>query len=88
MVVIDASALIEVLLNAESFPRLTAIVVEHDLHAPHLLDIETVHAFRRAVLGQRLAVSRAEAALEDFAGAADHSSPARAVAAANLRVAE
>ena len=67
MVVIDASALIELLLNAESFPRLTEIVVDHELHAPYLIDIETVHSLRSAVLGQRLGVSRAAAALEDFA---------------------
>lgn len=58
MGVIDASALIEFLLNASRFPRLDDVVREHELHAPHLIDIETVHSFRHAVFGKRLEVSR------------------------------
>ncbi|HEV7240792.1 MAG TPA: type II toxin-antitoxin system VapC family toxin [Thermoanaerobaculia bacterium] len=67
MVVIDASALIELLLDAARFPRIEEIVRDHELHAPHLLDIEIVHSLRHAVFGNRLAAPRAFAALQDFA---------------------
>lgn len=66
MVVIDASALIELLLNPGGFPRIEAVVRDEELHAPHLIDIEIVHALRHAVLGSRLDVARALEALEDF----------------------
>ena len=66
MVVIDASALIEFLLNAGGFPNIEAIVRDEELHAPHLIDIEIAHSLRHAVLGNRLDVSRAQEALEDF----------------------
>jgi len=66
MVVIDASALIELLLDAARFPRIEEIVRDHELHAPHLLDIEIVHSLRHAVLGKRLSAARAFAALQDY----------------------
>lgn len=66
MVVIDASALIEYLLDAEAYPRIEQIVRTESMHAPHLIDVEVVHALRHAVLGHRLDVARAGVAIEDF----------------------
>jgi predicted nucleic acid-binding protein len=66
MVVIDASALIEFLLDAASYPRIDEIISSRELHAPHLLDVEIIHGLRSAVLGKRLSVERAMSALEDF----------------------
>lgn len=66
MVVIDASALIEFLLDAARYPRMADIIASEELHAPHLVDIEIVHGLRSAVLGNRLAADRAAMALEDF----------------------
>jgi len=69
LIVIDASALLEILLLTNRAERLMQRALEGSerLHAPHLLDIEVTQALRR--LGQRAEIStvRAEQALEDFA---------------------
>jgi len=72
MVVIDASALIEFLLDAARYPRIDAIVSSEELHAPHLIDFEIMHGLRSAVLGKRLNPERATVALEDFAALPIH----------------
>ena len=67
MVVIDASALIEFLLDAQRYPQIEQIIRSQQLHAPHLIDVEILHALRSAVIGNHLDPERALSALEDFA---------------------
>jgi predicted nucleic acid-binding protein len=67
MVVIDASALIEFLLDAAAYPRIGEIIGTHELHAPHLIDVEILHGLRSAVIGKRIDAPRALDALHDYA---------------------
>lgn len=69
MIVIDASALLELLLGTGRAERVAARALASDqrLHAPHLLDIEIAQALRRLVQLDDLSMSRAEQALEDLA---------------------
>lgn len=69
MIVIDASALLEILLRTNRADRLMerALVASERLHAPHLLDIEVTQALRRLVQREELTSVRTEQALEDFA---------------------
>jgi predicted nucleic acid-binding protein len=70
LIVIDASALLEVLMATEVGVRVTARVSRGGeiLHAPHLLDLEIVHVLRRLCLIGELQPSRAAEALEDLSG--------------------
>lgn len=69
MIVIDASALLEILLRTRRSDRLTerALTASERLHAPHLLDIEVTHVLRRLVQRREITNVRAEQALDDFA---------------------
>lgn len=69
MIVIDASALLEILLRTERAERLMerALAASERLHAPHLLDIEVAQALRRLVQRQEITALRAEQALGDCA---------------------
>jgi predicted nucleic acid-binding protein len=68
MMVLDASATVELLLGTE----LGGVVAERvsqageTLHAPHLLDIEVTQVLRRFVLKGNLAEERASLALHDL----------------------
>jgi predicted nucleic acid-binding protein len=68
LIVVDASALLEVLLKTALADRLMDRVFapSESLHAPHLLDIEVTNALRRLVLREEVTAVRAEQALEDF----------------------
>ncbi len=68
MIVIDASAVLELLLQTKLADRLMerALGSEESLHAPHLLDIEVAHALRRLVQQNAITNDRAEQVLEDF----------------------
>lgn len=68
MIVIDASALIEVLLATGVGARVRARLSreEETLHAPHLLDLEIVHVLRRYCLIGELQPNRAAEALADL----------------------
>ena len=69
MIVVDASALLELLLatrRAEAVGA-RALAAGETLHAPHLLDVEIAQALRRLVQLRELSVARAEHALHDFA---------------------
>ncbi|MFQ5527033.1 MAG: type II toxin-antitoxin system VapC family toxin [Thermoanaerobaculia bacterium] len=70
MIVLDASAALEILLQTPAGSSMTARVLEHeeDLHAPHLLDVEIAQALRRLCLRGHLGSSRAAAVLEDLSG--------------------
>lgn len=67
---IDASALIEILLRTERADRLMdrAFAGKEQMHAPQLLDIEITQVFRRLVQQKQITVARAGQALEDLAG--------------------
>ncbi len=70
MIVVDASALLEVLLRtpaAEAVGRLLFEEPRQTLHAPHLLDVEVAQVLRRyAALGE-IDEQRGSAALADLA---------------------
>ena len=69
MIVVDASALLELLLRTTRGDRVAtlALAPEERLHAPHLLDIEVVQALRRLVQLGDLTPARAQQALDDHA---------------------
>lgn len=68
MIVVDTSALIDAVLARPIKPRLLARLSDDgDLHAPHLIDAEVLHALRRlaltgAVTEDRLADARTDIA--------------------------
>lgn len=69
MIVIDASALLEILLRT---PRAETLMARafgdtERMHAPQLLDIEVTQVLRRLVLKKEIAAPRARQALDDFA---------------------
>jgi predicted nucleic acid-binding protein len=69
LIVIDASALLEILLRTRRSDRLMerALTASERLHAPHLLDVEVMHVLRRLVQRREITNVRAEQALDDFA---------------------
>lgn len=68
MIVVDASALIEVLLNTSAAARIADRLFDRDetLHAPHLLDVEVAQVLRRYARIGQLSATRGDAALEDL----------------------
>jgi len=69
MIVVDASAITELLLQTELGIRVERRVYrdDDDLHAPHLLDVEVLSALRRLVHAGEVLAERAEEAIEDLA---------------------
>lgn len=69
MIVIDASALIEILLRTGRADRLMerALRAAERLHAPQLLAIEITSVLRRLVQWKEITAERAEQAFADFA---------------------
>ena len=68
MIVVDASAVIEVLLRG---PAASAIERRlfgngHSLHAPHLLDVEVTQVLRRFALKGDITAKRGQEAIEDL----------------------
>ena len=72
MIVVDASALLEVLLNTPAGARLVRRLFApgQTLHAPHLLDLEIAQVLRRYAASGELEPARGVQALEDLAGRA------------------
>jgi predicted nucleic acid-binding protein len=68
LIIIDASALLEILLRTPRADSLMARALDptERLHAPHLLDIEIAQVLRRLVQRKELILSRAEQAFEDL----------------------
>ncbi|HVQ77097.1 MAG TPA: type II toxin-antitoxin system VapC family toxin [Candidatus Binatia bacterium] len=68
MIVVDASAMIELLLQTHLGSRVEARLFRDgdDFHAPHLLDVEVVQALRRLVRTGDVPIARAEDAMEDL----------------------
>lgn len=69
MIVADASAITELLLQTELGTRVERRIYrdDDDLHAPHLLDVEILSALRRLVRASEVVRERAEEAIEDLA---------------------
>lgn len=69
MIVVDASALLEFLLQTALGRRVEARLLRDgdQLHAPHLLDVEIVQGLRRLVRTGEVATGRADEALTDLA---------------------
>ncbi|HZL92331.1 MAG TPA: type II toxin-antitoxin system VapC family toxin [Vicinamibacterales bacterium] len=69
MIVVDASALLELLLRTSRCDRVAAhaLAPEERLHAPYLLDVEVAQALRRLVQLGDLTPARAQEALDDYA---------------------
>lgn len=68
MIVLDASAALELLLNTEGGTVVAQRIRDPDesLHAPHLLAVEVAEALRRYVAGRVVESSVARAALGDL----------------------
>lgn len=68
MIVIDASAILEVLLNTSTGSKVSALLSRPDetFHAPHLLDIEVTQVLRRYALAGVLDEDRSRQARDDF----------------------
>ena len=68
MLVVDTSAVVGVLVARPRNQHLVdRLGIDGDLHAPHLIDIELLHALRRLVLAGHLGEDRAADARTDFA---------------------
>jgi predicted nucleic acid-binding protein len=69
MIVVDASALLEFLLQTPVGSRVEARLFragDEELHAPHLVDVEVVQALRRLVRTDEVSSGRAGEAIEDL----------------------
>jgi predicted nucleic acid-binding protein len=69
LIVIDASAVLELVLRTERGRAVEerTLVPEESLHAPHLIDVEITQALRRLVQLKELTPNRAKQALDDHA---------------------
>lgn len=68
MIVVDTSALVDVLAGAVPDPALIErLVADGDLHVPHLVDVECLHVLRRLVLLGHLTEERAQDARDSLA---------------------
>jgi predicted nucleic acid-binding protein len=68
LIVIDASAAVELVLQTDRAPAIAARMSgsAQQLHAPHLVDIEVTQTLRRLLLAREMTPGRSEEALEDF----------------------
>ena len=68
MIVLDASAVIEMLLQTPTGGRIEARISSRpeSLHAPHLIDLEAAQVLRRFVVAGAIAPARGEEAVEDL----------------------
>jgi predicted nucleic acid-binding protein len=68
MIVVDASAILEILLNTPASPRVWDRLSRsrESLHAPHILDLEVVQVLRRYALAGELDPFRASETLQNF----------------------
>jgi predicted nucleic acid-binding protein len=67
VIVVDTSAVMAALITRAAADRLRLrLSTDGDLHAPHLIDVEMLHALRQLVARRALSAHRAEDAREDF----------------------
>ena len=65
MIVVDASAILDLLLQRPgNGPLERRLLTDPSWHAPHLLDLEVAQVLRRWVIARRLPVQRAQRALD------------------------
>jgi len=69
LIVVDASALLDILLRTPAAPALEAqaFATGQSLHVPHLVDVEVMQVLRRYVAHGEINAARAHHALDDFA---------------------
>ncbi|HYV16107.1 MAG TPA: type II toxin-antitoxin system VapC family toxin [Conexibacter sp.] len=68
MLVVDTSAVLEALAASDPAPGLVErLALDGDLHAPHLVDTEVLHALRGMAIGGAITNERAADARSDFA---------------------
>lgn len=70
MIVVDASAVLEVLVGPPNAPLAARLAAEAALHAPHLLDTEVLHVLRRLEQRGMLTPEQAETSRSSFAALA------------------
>jgi predicted nucleic acid-binding protein len=77
VIVVDASALLEFLLQTSLGARVEARLFreEEELHAPHLVDVEITQGLRRLVRTGEVSSSRADEAIADLADLDLHRHP-------------
>lgn len=77
MIVVDASTIIELLLNTEAATRIAdrLFAPGESLYAPHLLDVEAAQVIRRYCLTGQLNSERGSEALADLADLPLHKYP-------------
>jgi len=77
VIVVDASALLELLLQTPLGTRIEARLFRQDdeLHAPHLVDVEVVQGLRRLVRAGEVSPGRADEAIADLADLDLHRHP-------------
>jgi predicted nucleic acid-binding protein len=68
VIVVDASAMLDVLLRTEAAaaPEQKLFLARTSLHAPHLLDVEVAQVLRRYVLAGEIDAKRGQLALSDL----------------------
>jgi len=68
-VIVDASAILEVLLRTPAAPAIEERLFERGetLHAPHLLDLEVLQVLRRYAAAGDISAERAREAIDDLA---------------------
>lgn len=66
MIVVDASVVVELLLNTSRTETIAVRLRQEQLHAPELLDLEVLQVIRRYRLFEQLPARRAEQAVADF----------------------
>ena len=72
MIVVDASAVVELLLQTHVGKKVEArvLVPNEQMNAPHLLDVEATQALRRLTQLKSITASRGKEALSDYAALA------------------
>ena len=68
MIVLDASAVVELLLDTAAGRRVSTLIADAEvgLHVPHLLDVETISALRRFAREGIVDDEEAEAAIDNL----------------------
>jgi predicted nucleic acid-binding protein len=83
VIVVDASAVLDGLLDPEGHPDIAAVLVgaEEPVAAPDLLDVEVLHVLRRWEHRRQITAARASQALDDLQALPIVHHPARATIA-------
>lgn len=68
MIVIDASAALEILLQTPAAPSIEMRILNpgETLHAPHLIDVEVAQVLRRYAISKTIDAQRCRMALDDW----------------------